>query len=149
MLDSLLDGLKDQAGDALASKLGLSGLEIDNVVKSSKTAVEKTVTEGGQDDNALASMLNLFSDNDNDEKGNGLLEGLGGNLLSSLTSNGFSSDKASSIQSMVLPMIISAVTGVVKGDSANLGSLLSSGSLKDIAANLVKDKAAGFLKGLF
>ena len=149
MLDSLLDGLKDQAGGALASQLGLSGLDIDNVVKSSKTAVEKTVAESGQDENALAGMLNLFSDNSNDDKGNSLLEGLGGNLLSSLTSNGFSSDKASSIQNIVMPMIISAVTNFVKGDSSKLGGLLNSDSIKDMAANLIKDKASGFLKGLF
>ena len=149
MLDSLLDGLKDQAGGALASQLGLSGLDIDNVIKSSQSAVEQTVAEGGQDDNALAGMLNLFSDNDNDDKGNSLMEGLGGNLLSSLTSNGFSSDKASGIQGIVMPMIVSAVTNFVKGDSSNLTSLLGSDTVKNMAANLIKDKASGFLKGLF
>lgn len=149
MLDSLLDGLKDQAGDALTSQLGLSGLDIDNVVKSSKSAVEQTVAEGSKDEGALAGMLNLFSDNDNDDKGNSLLEGLGGNLVSSLTSNGFSSDKASGIQGIIMPMIISTVTNLIKGDSSNLSNLLSSGSIKDMATNLVKDKASGFLKGLF
>ena len=149
MLDSLLDGLKDQAGAALSSQLGLSGLDIDNVVKSSKVAVEKTVADSSKDDNALAGMLNLFSDNDNDDKGNSLMEGLGGNLLSSLTSNGFSSDKASGIKAIVLPMILSAVTNFVKGDSSKLTNLLSSDAVKDMATNLVKDKAAGFLKGLF
>ncbi len=149
MLDSIIDGLKDQVGGELTSKLGLSTSDVGKVITSAKSAVEKTVGDEASGANGLSGILNLFSNNDNDDKGNSLMEGLGGNLLSSLTSNGFSSSSASSIQSAILPMVIGAITNFVKGDSSNLTNLVSSSAVSSVISNLTKGKSGGFLKGLF
>lgn len=148
MFDSILDSLKGEVAGALTDKLGLNDTDIDKTISSSKEALTKTV-ETEAKGNGIEGMLSLFSDNENSGAANGLLEGLGGNLISSLSSNGFSSDKASSIKDQILPVILSLVTKNIGGDSNKLTSLLSSGGISDIASGLVKDKASGFLKGLF
>ena len=144
MFDSILDSLKEEVGSALMSKLGLSSTDVDKTIESSKDAMETTITEEAKS-NGLDTLVNLFSDNKNTSTSNNVLEKLGGNLLSSLTSKGFDSSKSSSITSMILPIITNLLSKKIGGNTGSLQSLLGSAGISDV----IEDKAKGFLKGLF
>ena len=145
MLDSILDAVKDEAVEALTSKLGLDGGQIDTVLSSSKEAVEKSISEETSN-NGVETLLNLFSGSSNNDASNNLLSGLGGNLISSLTSNGFDSGKSSQIKDIVLPLVVNFISNKVGGDSSNLTGLLgglvggkSDGLLGNIGGSVLKN----------
>lgn len=140
MFDSIIDSVKGEITESLTSKLGLSGSEVDTTLSSTKEAFSKTIS-GEAEGNGLDTLTNLFSNDDNSSASSDLLSGLGGNLMSSLSSNGFSSDKAGLIKEMVLPMVMKLVSEKIGGNSDMLTGLLGKG---DIAS-----KASGLLKGLF
>jgi len=148
MIDGILDAVKGQVAEALTSKLSLNDGQIGNVISSSQEALEKTVAdEAGS--NGIDSLLNLFSDKDNNDSANSLLSGLGGNLISSLAKNGFDSGTSSQIKEIVLPLVISFISKKVGGDSSNLtgllGSVLGGGNKSDLLGNI----GSSVLKNLF
>jgi len=140
MIDSIIDSLKGELVEGLNNKLGLSGTEVDKTLSSTKDAFDKTVSEEAGN-NGLETLTNLFSDNENSSSSNGLISSLGENLASSLSSNGFSSDKVSSIKDVVLPVLIKLVSEKIGGNSQMLSGLLGKGD--------IQDKASGLIKGLF
>lgn len=140
MIDSIIDSLKGEVVEGLTNKLGLSGTEVDKTLSSTKDAFDKTVSEEAGN-NGLETLTNLFSDNENSSSSNGLISSLGENLASSLSSNGFSSDKVSSIKDVVLPVLIKLVSEKIGGNSQMLSGLLGKGD--------IQDKASGLIKGLF
>ena len=140
MIDSIIDSLKGELVEGLNNKLGLSSTEVDKTLSSTKDAFDKTVSEEAGN-NGLETLTNLFSDNENSSSSNGLISSLGENLASSLSSNGFSSDKVSSIQDVVLPVLIKLVSEKIGGNSQMLSGLLGKGD--------IQDKASGLIKGLF
>lgn len=149
MLDGIIDAVKGEAIEALTGKLGLNDGQIDSVLASSKEAVEKSVAEEASN-NGVDTLLNLFSGNDNSGAANNLLSGLGGNLISSLTSNGFNSGQSSQIKDIVLPLVVNFISSKVGGDSSNLTSLLgglAGGSGSD--GGLLGNIGGSVLKGLF
>ena len=140
MIDSIIDSLKGELVEGLTNKLGLSGTEVDKTLSSTKDAFDKTVSEE-VGNNGLETLTNLFSDNENSSSSNDLISSLGENLASSLSSNGFSSDKLSSIKDVVLPVLIKLVSEKIGGNSQMLSGLLGKGD--------IQDKASGLIKGLF
>jgi len=153
MLDGILDAVKGEVVGALTDKLNLGGTEIDSVLNSSKEAVEKTVSEEASN-NGIDTLLNLFSDNDNNDSSNNLLSSLGGNLISSLTNNGFDSGKSSQIKDIVLPLVMNFISSKVGGDSSNLTGLLGgllggSSSNSNSGSDLLGKVGGSLLKGLF
>ncbi len=148
MLDSIIDAVKGEAVEALTSKLGLNGDQIDSVLSSSKDAVEKSITEETSN-NGVDTLLNLFSGDSNNGAANNLLSGLGGNLISSLTSNGFDSGKSSQIKDIVLPLVINFISNKVGGDSSNLMSLLGGLAGGGKSEGMLGNIGGSLLKGLF
>lgn len=149
MLDSIIDAIKGEATQALTSKLGLDGGQIDTVLTSSKDAVEKSIAEEASN-NGAETLLNLFSGNNNSSAANTLVSSLGGNLISSLTSNGFDSGKSSQIKDIIVPLAIQFISSKVGGDSSNLTSLL--GGLaggNNSGGGMLGNIGGGLLKGLF
>lgn len=144
MLDGIIDAVKGEAIEALTGKLGLNNGQIDSVLSSSKEAVEKSISDEASS-NGVDTLLNLFSGNDNSSAANSLLSGLGGNLISSLTSNGFNSGQSSQIKDIVLPLVINFISSKVEGDSSNLTSLLGGGNSGGLLGNI----GGSLLKGLF
>ncbi len=147
MLDSIIDAVKGEAVEALTSKLGLGGSQIDSVLSSSKEAVEKSISEEASS-NGVDTLLNLFSGNDNSSAANSLLSGLGGNLVSSLTSNGFESGQSSQIKDIILPLVVNFISSKVGGDSSNLTGLLG-GLAGGKSDGLLGNIGGSLLKGLF
>lgn len=151
MLDGIIDAVKGQAVEALTSKLGLNGTEIDSVLSSSQQAVEKTVSEEAGS-NGVDTLLNLFSGNDNSSAANGLLSSLGGNLISSLTNSGFESGKSSQIKDIVMPLVVNFISQKVGGDSSNLAGMLGGllgGQSDQKGGGLLGNIGGGLLKNLF
>lgn len=144
MLDGIIDAVKGEAIEALTGKLGLNNGQIDSVLSSSKEAVEKSISEEASN-NGVDTLLNLFSGNDNSSAANSLLSGLGGNLISSLTSNGFNSGQSSQIKDIILPLVVNFISSKVGGDSSNLTSLLGGGNSGGLLGNI----GGSLLKGLF
>ena len=140
MIDSVIDSLKGEVVEGLTNKLGLSGTEVDKTLSSTKDAFDKTISEESGS-NGLETLANLFSDNENSSSSNGLMASLGENIVSSLSSNGFSSDKVSSIKELVLPVLIKLVSEKIGGNSQILSGLLGKSD--------IQDKASGLIKGLF
>ena len=140
MIDSIIDSLKGELVEGLNNKLGLSGTEVDKTLSSTKDAFDKTVSEEAGN-NGLETLTNLFSNNENSSSSNDLISSLGENLASSLSSNGFSSDKLSSIKDVVLPVLIKLVSEKIGGNSQMLSGLLGKGD--------IQVKASGMIKGLF
>lgn len=141
MFDSILDSVKGEIAEGLTSKLGLNAGDVDKTLSSTKEAFDKTVSDESKS-NGVESIMNLFSKDDNSSGADGLLKGLGGNLISSLSSNGFSSDKASSITDMVIPIVVKFATDKIGGDAGMITGLL--GGSEGVAG-----KASGLLKGFF
>lgn len=140
MIDSIIDSLKGEVVEGLTNKLGLSGTEIDKTLSSTKDAFDKTMSEE-VGSNGLETLTNLFSSSENSSSSDGLVSSLGENLISNLTSNGFSSDKVGSIKELILPVLIKLVSKKIGGDSQMLSGLLGKGD--------IQDKASGMIKGLF
>lgn len=148
MIDGIINAVKGELVGALAGKLSLNDGQIDSVLSSSQDALEKTVADEASS-NGVDTLLNLFSDNDNSSSANSLLSGLGGNLISSLTKNGFESGTSSQIKDIVLPLLISFISKKVGGDSSSLtgllGGVLGGGSKDDLLGNI----GSSVLKNLF
>ena len=140
MINSIIDSLKGEVTESLTNKFGLSGTEVEKTLSSTKHAFDKTLSEEAGS-NGIETLTNLFSSNDNSSSSDGLVGSLGENLMSSLTSSGFSSDKVGSIKEVVLPVLIKLVTEKVGGNSQMLSGLLGKGD--------IQDKASGLIKGLF
>jgi len=102
MFDSILDSVKGEITKGLTDKLGLSNTEVEKTLSSTKEAFSKTMASETKS-NGINNLTNLFSNDDNSKSSNDLLSSLGGNLISSLSSNGFNFDKAGSIKDIVIP----------------------------------------------
>ena len=151
MIEGIIDAVKGEVVDALTSKLNLEGTQIDSVLNSSQEAVEKTVSEEASS-NGIDTLLNLFSEKDNNDSANSLLSSLGGNLLSSLGNNGFDSGTSSQIKDIVLPLVMSFISKKVGGDSSNLTGLLGGllgGASNNKGGDLLGKVGGSLLKGLF
>lgn len=139
-MENLINGLKEQVAGKLQSEAGVSGSQIDgimNVVKN--VAGEKIGSEllGGN----LGSVMNLFSDKPNTQEADSLQTGLTSGIMEGLIGKlGFDKSKASSIVNIVVPILISFVTGknneTAEDDSSALTDLFGGGGdLGNMAKN--------------
>ena len=151
MLDQLLSSLKSQVGPELISKLGLSQDEADKSVEATSESVQEVV---GQEMGAgkVGMLANLFSDNDNGDEENGIMDKIGDSLTGKLTSKvGLSSEKAGGIKAMVMPMVMKLITSKIGGNSGMLSSLFGGGgdANGDGKPDSMMDGIKGKLGGLF
>lgn len=160
MLDSIINSVKDQVGEKLQSALGLDASKAGESVKvageSMFDTIKGTVTSG-----KLSGLKSLLSSGDNDSEGNGILNSINSNVVSSLTEKiGLSAEQASSAGKELVPTLINALKEKVTGGDGNLNisSLTSMLGVGDLVGNIggkagdVAGKAGGILgmaKGLF
>jgi hypothetical protein len=89
----------------------------------------------------LDTLLNLFSSSENSTASSSLQKSIGNDLVKSLISKGLGKGKSSSIVQLILPILISKISGLIGGDKNNLTQLLgSSGNSKlgSIGGSLLK-----------
>lgn len=137
---SLISEHKDELSSLLGNKLKLNSDEIDTTLQSSgevmQNVVSKTVESKGLD-----TLLNLFSSSENSTASSSLQKSIGNDLVKSLISKGLGKGKSSLIVQLILPILISKISGLIGGDKNNLTQLLgSSGNSKlgSIGGSLLK-----------
>ncbi|MBT8195074.1 MAG: hypothetical protein KJO64_01505 [Bacteroidia bacterium] len=144
MLDSIINSVKDQVGEKLQSAIGLDAGKAGESVKvageSMFDTLKSTVTSG-----KLGALKSLLGSGENGEEGNGILNSINSNVVSSLTEKiGLSADQASSAGKELVPSLLNGLKEKVTGGdgSLNLGSLTSMLGVGDIAGKL-GDMAGG------
>lgn len=125
MLDQILSSLKQQVLPQLTGQLGLNEQQAHGSIQATANSLQEVV--GGGDGFGMDDMLNLFSQAQNTTGADGILSNIGRVLQGKLTSDvGLSSDKASGVQALLLPLITNLITQKVGGDHGNLQSLIGS-----------------------
>ena len=145
MLDEILSTLKTQAAPDLMKKIGLNEQQTNDSNNAAAESVKQVI--GGGDGFGLDDMLNLFSYAQNNANADGILHNIGQVFSGKLSNNvGLSAQQSSSVQAVVLPLLMNLISGKVGGDAGKLQGLLSAitGNGQGMA-----DVAGGLLKGLF
>jgi hypothetical protein len=133
--DGLLSDLKGKFGLDEAKANETLGISKDSLISS----LGKEVASGNLD--GILNMLNAGSGAQNTEVFKNLMEGLNSSYISKL---GISPEMASRIGNVVLPMILSAISGAKSGE---LGKIDLMKMLGEGFGGSLMDKAGDLLKG--
>ncbi len=155
MLDSMLNGLKDQIPTELLSQVGLDSSKAEVVAnlagESAKEVVGKTMASGAMD-----TVMNLFSKGENTSSANSLQGTLMNNFVGKLVSSklGLDQGKANMLASVIVPKLVEMITGKNEETDANDASGLMSmfggaDGAMDTAKDMLGDKAKDMLGGFF
>ncbi len=128
MIDQILNSLKDKVGGDLINKIGLNDGQANGAIEAAGNSLQDLVKSKGGDLAGLASMLGQGGGND-------LLGQLGQDYLGKLTGQvGLDAAKAGSVKDLVLPALMS----LLSGNKDLLSSLLGGkgGALGDIASKI-------------
>jgi hypothetical protein len=144
MLDDILEKVKGELGGDLMSKFGLDKGQTDKAISITgdtlKDTIAKESTGGGMD-----GIMNLFSASANNEAGNGMLDKIGGDLITKFASSlGVDESKAAGIKDMIMSKVTS-LFGDKLGSNFDISSLLSmvSGDGKSGGASGILGKLTG------
>ncbi|MBK9419959.1 MAG: hypothetical protein IPN44_02780 [Flavobacteriales bacterium] len=144
MFDQILSSLQKEAAPALMAKLGLDQNQADKSVGAAANSVKEVL--GGNHGFGMDDVLSLFSNNTNTAGANGLMSKLGTVMQGKLsTEAGLPAEKASMVQSMLLPLVTDFIAKHVGGDASKLKGML--GGLGDLSG--MADTAKGMLGKLF
>jgi hypothetical protein len=145
MLDSIINSVKGEIGSSLMEKFGLDSNQTDKAFNITEETIKETVTKessGG----GLSGIMNLFSSDDNDDKGNSMLDSLGGDLVSKFSSQlGLDSAVSGGIKAMILSKVTSMIGNKLGSgfDASSLLSLIGGGKSEGLGG------LVGKLGGLF
>lgn len=144
MFDQILSSLQKEAAPALMAKLGLDQTQATASVGAAASSVKEVL--GGDHGFGMDDVLNLFSSNKNTSGADGLMSKLGTVMQGKLSTDaGLPAEKASLVQSMLLPMVTDFISKHVGGDASKLKGMLGGlGNLGGLA-----DTAKGMLGKLF
>ena len=111
MLSSILGGLKDQIPSGLLEQVGLDSSKSEEVAEiagnTAKEVMGNQLLSGGLD-----TVMNLFSKKDNTSSANSLQNTMVSSFVANLVSSnlGLDKDKANTIASTVVPLVMSYIT---------------------------------------
>lgn len=144
MLDDILEKVKGELGEDLMSKFGLDKAQTDKAFNITGDTLKDTISKESTG-NGISGIMNLFSSSTNDEAGNGMLDKIGGDLITKFSSSlGIDENKASGIKDMIMSKVTS-MFGDKLGNNFEISSLLSMVT----GGNTAKSKgASGFLRKL-
>lgn len=110
MLDSIISNLKSQVGSELLGKAGISKNMLDPLLKETGDVVGTEVKKEALS-NGLSSVMNLFSNNQNNAAANNLQNNIASNLVKNyITKLGLSESQANMVSQIVLPKIMGLIT---------------------------------------
>lgn len=110
MIEQLLQGLQGQVGPELESKAGVSQSQMPDIMKiiggvAAKEAGKEML--GGN----LGNVMNLFSNNQNNDGANSLQSNITNGIVSNLISKlGLKKETAAMISSVALPVLMNMIT---------------------------------------
>lgn len=142
MIDSILNGLKDQIGQEILSKTDVKSSQLGNVFSvigdATKSEVKKSMVNDG-----LNTVMNLFSNKQNSSQANLLQSGIASAIVSGLVSKlGLSQSTSKIISDIAVPALMNLITKknseTPDDDPSPLTSIFGdSGSIGDVAGNLL------------
>lgn len=140
MIDALLGQIKDQLGGELQQKEGVDSSQLDGIMGIVQSVAGEKIGKQVLGD-GLGSVMNLFSKDANTSEANTLQSDITGGIATGLVEKlGFSSEKATSITSAIVPVVIGLITKkneeTPDGDSSALKGLFGGGALGDIAGKV-------------
>jgi uncharacterized protein YidB (DUF937 family) len=143
MLDTILGQLKNEVGPKLQSEAGVDSSQMDGIMGVVQSVAGEKIGKSLMGD-GLSSVMNLFSDKPNTTQADTLQSDITGGIVSGLVEKlGFSSEKATSITSTIVPIIINLITKknseTPDDDASPLTDLFGGGDLGGLA-----DKVGGF-----
>lgn len=145
MLDTILGQLKGEVGSKLQSEQGVDSSQMDGIMGVVQSVAGEKIGKSLMGD-GLNSVMNLFSDKPNTTSADSLQTDITGGIVTGLIEKlGFSSEKATSITSTVVPIIINLITSknseTPDDDSSPITDIFGGGDLGGLA-----DKVGGFFK---
>lgn len=153
MLDTIIGSLKNEVAGNLTSQFGLDNAAQESVFSATKESVVETVTKQASSEGGLSGLMNLFSQDKNNDSGNAMQDMIGSALIGKLSGNSqIGAEKAGGIKDMILPVVMNLIAGKVQGKSDGISSLLGdagSGILGNVIGNAVSDKLGDTLGGFF
>lgn len=110
MLDQILNGLKDQIGNEVQQKAGVSSNMLDDILKITGNVASKEVSKemlGGN----LDTVMNLFSNGQNNSSANSLQNNIMNGMVSSFVEKlGLNKETASTVTSIIIPALMGLIT---------------------------------------
>ncbi len=148
MLESIMSNLKSQVGSELLGKAGIPSNMLDPLLKETGNVVGSEVKKEALS-NGMGTLMNLFSNNENNASANSLQNNIASGLVKNyITKLGLPEAKANMVTQIVLPKIMGLVTQSNNQTPESDPSLLQ--SLFDLAGGGQKGKGGmgGMLGGL-
>lgn len=120
MFDQLMNLVKQYSGDAVINNPAVPNEQNDAVMSTASGSIMDTL-KGMMSGGGAASVLNLFSQNSNEDVTNHpVTQNVSSNLVTTLMNKfGFDSDKASGIANSVIPMVMSKLVSKTNNSSDN------------------------------
>ena len=120
MFDQLMNLVKQYSGDAVINNPDVPNEQNDAVMSTASGSIMDTL-KGMMSGGGAASVLNLFSQNSNEDVTNHpVTQNVSSNLVTTLMNKfGFDSDKASGIASSVIPMVMSKLVSKTNNSTDN------------------------------
>lgn len=120
MFDQLMNLVKQYSGDAVINNPAVPNEQNDAVMSTASSSIMDTL-KGMMSGGGAASVLNLFSQNTNEDVTNHpVTQNVSSNLVTTLMNKfGFDSDKASGIASSVIPMVMSKLVSKTNNSTDN------------------------------
>ncbi len=110
MIDTILSGLKGSVTEDLTSKIGLSPDMLDDVMSITGQVATKEVSKNMLS-GAASTVMNLFSDKENNNDANGLQDNITSGIVAGLISKlGIDSSMANQITAVVVPALMSIIS---------------------------------------
>lgn len=150
MLDSILNGLKDQIADELVNKAGINNNQIDDIINVAGESTKEVMSNKLSPD-LLGDVMNLFSKGKNSGVANGIQNDLVNSFVSKLISKvGISESVAKTISNIAIPKIIDLITGEnEKTPSSDMSALLNMFGGSNSISDSLKGNLGDALGGLF
>lgn len=110
MLESIMSNLKSQVGSELLGKAGIPSNMLDPLLKETGNVVGSEVKKEALS-NGMGTLMNLFSNNENNASANSLQNNIASGLVKNyITKLGLPEAKANMVTQIVLPKIMGLVT---------------------------------------
>jgi len=136
MLEELLSGLKNDALGTINNHPDIPNEKLDDIMDVIGNVTKEHVAKESTNSGGLDNLMNLFSDNENNQQANSLQNNMMNSVIDGLMKKtGLGKSGASAAASAILPMVLKSVTEKNSSTPANdaspladiFGSVLSAG----------------------
>lgn len=110
MLEQILSGLKDQIGNEVQQKAGVSSNMLDDILKITGNVATKEVSKEMLSGN-LDTVMNLFSKGSNSSQASSLQDNIVNGMVANFVEKlGLNKETASTVTSIIIPVLMNLIT---------------------------------------